>query len=92
MLKPIARWTPGVKACFVEAIDIGLLSEADVMRAHSVSAEELAIWRENLRRGGVQDLRVRTIQLRSRPRLGVVDRNAALQPGPSGRAGAHHPA
>lgn len=65
MLKPVGRWTCGLKACFVRAIAIGHLTEAEVMEAHKVSADELRIWRDTLQHGGVSDLRLKTIQARA---------------------------
>lgn len=64
MLKPVSRWTCGLKASFLHAIAIGHLTEAEVMTAHKVSADELACWRECVARGGISDLRLKTIQLR----------------------------
>ena len=56
------RWTPSRKAVVVEAVRDGKLSEADVEKSFSVSAEEFAGWGRNLDQHGVPGLRTTRVQ------------------------------
>lgn len=55
---PIVRWTPLRKFELVEAIKYGRITEDEAVRIHSLSQEELGLWREALNEAAPSKLRV----------------------------------
>ena len=52
------RWTPSRKQDVLRAIDNGEATEAEIMRAHEISQQELKEWRDRYSKGGAKALRV----------------------------------
>lgn len=56
-LQPVLRWSVRRKARVLLALAKGIVTQADVLEAHGIDAEELASWERAVEDAGVTGLR-----------------------------------